>query len=250
MYENKSNFRGIINANASILFRFTLIELLVTISIIAILAALLLPVLGRAKQQAKITLEVNDRRQLILATHMYCEDYDGFLPDRSEGGTITVAYAHSLRVGTGPNLNLTLLEPYVGKGDKIREQFFFCQSSLNEVRGPHNPYRADYHNDHTSHIANYGTLTYYNTSGMPGSWLTEAFELDRLSSSSTDATVWSCLTAVLPSSSEWFGHDSPKIVVPPIGQSTAFIDGSAGWTRYADLMPFYQKTYIYYMPKR
>jgi prepilin-type N-terminal cleavage/methylation domain-containing protein len=62
--------------------RFTLIELLVVVAIIAILAALLLPVLGRARYRAKLTVCTNTQRQLGLALTMYTDSNDSFFPYR------------------------------------------------------------------------------------------------------------------------------------------------------------------------
>ncbi len=60
--------------------RFTLIELLVAVAVIAILAALLLPVLGRAKEMAQVAVCTSNLRQLYTATVLYAEEFDGRLP--------------------------------------------------------------------------------------------------------------------------------------------------------------------------
>jgi len=59
---------------------FTLIELLVVIALIAILAALRLPALARAKEKAKATKVHAELYGLGLALHMYSEDNDNQLP--------------------------------------------------------------------------------------------------------------------------------------------------------------------------
>ncbi len=59
---------------------FTLIELLVVIAIISILAALLLPVLARAKARAQGIVCLNNTRQLGLASQIYASEHNDGLP--------------------------------------------------------------------------------------------------------------------------------------------------------------------------
>jgi prepilin-type N-terminal cleavage/methylation domain-containing protein len=64
---------------------FTIVELLVVIAVIALLAAMLLPVLARAKEKARSSQCAANLRQWGLAYQMYASDNGDFLPRRGQG---------------------------------------------------------------------------------------------------------------------------------------------------------------------
>jgi prepilin-type N-terminal cleavage/methylation domain-containing protein/prepilin-type processing-associated H-X9-DG protein len=64
---------------------FTLIELLVVIAIIALLMAILVPVLHKAREQGKNVICQNNLRQIGIGTYLYAEDGDQMVPRGSSG---------------------------------------------------------------------------------------------------------------------------------------------------------------------
>jgi prepilin-type N-terminal cleavage/methylation domain-containing protein len=100
---------------------FTLIELLVVIAIIAILAAILFPVFGRARENARRSSCTSNLKQIGIGIMQYTQDYDEYYPINGANiysSNSTDAYQRSR------NSWRSLIFPYVKS-----EQVFVCPSN-------------------------------------------------------------------------------------------------------------------------
>ncbi|PQV62763.1 hypothetical protein B1R32_12210 [Abditibacterium utsteinense] len=91
---------------------FTLIELLVVIAIIAILAAILFPVFGRARENARRTSCQSNLKQFMLAIMQYNQDYDEMMP-LSISGNDQIGSVVAAANGVQPFNLANTLQPYV-----------------------------------------------------------------------------------------------------------------------------------------
>lgn len=121
------------NSSRSRLHAFTLIELLVVIAIIAILAAMLLPALARAKEKAKMIKGINNLKQIGLSFRLFANDNQDFFPmnlSTNDGGSSEFAnrpteiWRHFAALSNELDTPEVLVSPALEKNQRITATTF------------------------------------------------------------------------------------------------------------------------------
>ena len=111
---------------------FTLIELLVVIAIIAILAALLLPALQKARERGLTSNCTSRIKQFGMINMSYCNDYDGHIAYPKEGGS----YPWMALKDYSPVNNYPIKKTIPGNEDPLKVPIFCCPKYYRHPKHP------------------------------------------------------------------------------------------------------------------
>jgi prepilin-type N-terminal cleavage/methylation domain-containing protein len=245
---------------------FTLIELLVVISIIAILMAVMMPVLGKSKDRANRLLCISNIRQCYNAGYLYASDFDDYLPM----GNIWAD--QSMPEGwTDMNFNTCLilyqsyaLTPEIGmctSWKRWKDEFFNVPSKYDEEHFKlggtlvgYIYYGRRYDKDGTDYSPKLENGTVYKTpvkASDGGKHITSntvmaCFHWDTVS---TGGSWGAKMPHIQNGIGQIYQSGADKLEPKPEGLCISKLDGSGGWTKFKNLEPVTQGKVRFYFSK-
>ncbi len=234
---------------------FTLIELLVVISIIAVLIALLLPALAKAKEAANDTVCQTHIRSLCQATIIYSQENRDFLPAMFNtsgdlyGPNPTFAALNKSPAGIWPFEIITTMYPYLSHAAALSPtnpnfwsqpflsvQPDFIDPSVEALKGGNDPW--EYTDTNNGQVNQYSAIDYgYND------WIAAGTRFSNVTMAS-QAQLWSCYT--------WPGENANLLPHYPSAPdpfvNAGYADGHVDVVKYSqlqstfDLMNNYKST--------
>ena len=231
---------------------FTLIELLTVIAIIGILAAILIPVVGKVRATATKATCASNLRQLAHASQSFATDSKGVLPTRELGSQNIWRDWAQPHAYSKPNLELFL--PYLSAAAATSERrevvsLLYCPGPLKTFIGP-DTNNANYSGTGAVYI----TYSYYNLRRINATVLADygianPNDLRRADRIPARYPLWSCLT--FERSGSYIAHAEPNVAGGGFsGQNVARADGSVHWVKGSDLIPFItDSATVYYSAK-
>lgn len=211
---------------------FTLTELLTVIAIIGVLAAILIPTVGKARASAAKATCASHLRHLITASHLFANDHKKLLPTRDvhnhwQGWAHVHAYHQD---------DYVIFRPYLSEstGDRETIPSLFCPGPLKDHRSAESD---NYHGSGALFI----TYAYYNLRRINPAILTaygmsSGHDLRRTDTISPSFPLWGCLAVQV--GSNYMDHGTPNKPGGFSGQNVASADGSVRWVPGDRLVPY------------